>query len=69
MIAKWNVKLNGKWYKAGDEIPEPVASEPVKAVEPEPEVPEPVTTAAEVPEPEQPKTTTARKRSTAKPAK
>lgn len=48
MIAQFNVKIDGVWYRTGDEIPEKEPAkveEPEKVKEPEPE-PEPV------PEPE-----------------
>lgn len=47
MKADRNIKIDGVWYRCGDELPEQKVSEPVKAAEPEP-VAEPE------PEPEDP---------------
>lgn len=66
MIATHNIKVNGRWYSAGDEIPEPVKQKkPVEAKKPEPEkagTPE-VKTETVVEEPLKPKTATRRKAS------
>ena len=60
MIATHNIKVNGRWYAAGEEIPEEkerkAEKKPVKVAE-EPEVPQ----AEEKTEPAKPRTTTRRK--------
>ena len=47
MKADRNIKIDGVWYRCGDELPEQKVSEPVKAAEPE-------TVAEPEPEPEDP---------------
>ena len=37
MKAEYSVKLNGKWYRAGDELPAPSANKVEKESEPEKE--------------------------------
>lgn len=53
MKADRNIKIDGVWYRCGDELPEQKVSEPVKAAEPEPVAepePEPVTEPESEPE-------------------
>lgn len=58
MIATHNIKVNDRWYKAGDEIPEPKAAEQ----ETVPEAKEEPVPAEEPKTEEKPKTTATRRK-------